>query len=129
LIEAFYHLTVERVPDPLVQKALRLVLFHYMKERGYTARWMGKYEQDARHVGNGDTFRRFCRLHQYAPHRLPTEVLNKLCDKSGKLRNRGSKGSRSKYVHVQARANREVYTPRNRLTRTAEDERRMLVSK
>jgi len=34
------------------------VLFQYMKERGYTARWMGKYDQDARHVGNGDRFRR-----------------------------------------------------------------------
>jgi len=128
LIEAFYHLTIERVEDPVMKKAFQLILFHYMKERGYTARWMGKYEQDARHVGNGDTFRRFKRLYQYAPHRLPTEVLNKLCDKSGKLRNRGSKGSRSKYAHIRHRANAEVYIPKNRLARTADDEQRMLVA-
>jgi len=126
LIEAFYHLTVERVTDPIVKKALRLVLFHYMKERGYTARWMGKYEQDARHVGNGDTFRRFSRLHQYAPHRLPIDVLNKLCDRTGKLRNRGSKGSRSKYVHLRTSQRQRVYIPKNRLVRTVDDERRML---
>jgi hypothetical protein len=121
LIEAFYLLTVERVTDPLIHKAVRLILFHYMKERGYTARWMGKYEQDGRHVGNGDTFRRFSRLQQYAPHRLPTEVLNRLCDKNGKLHNRGSKGSRSKYCGSQSRP----YVPKHRLVRTADDERRM----
>ena len=123
IIEAFYLLTVERVTDPIVHKAVRLILFHYMKERGYTARWMGKYEQDARHVGNGDKFRKFSRLEQYAPHRLPTEVLNRLCGKDGKLLNRGSKGSRSKHCGNPSRA----YVPKHRLVRTKEDERRMTV--
>jgi hypothetical protein len=122
LIEAFFYLVVEGGGDPLLDRACALVLLAYLRERGYTARWMGKYEQDARHVGNGDSFRRFARLTQYAPHRLPTPVLNRLCDVEGKLVHRGSKGSRSKY----RKERRERYAPMQRMTRTEEDERRML---
>lgn len=120
LVEAFYMLVVERVQDPIVVRGLSLILFQYMKERGYTSRWMGKYVQDARHIGNGDKFRVFNRLSQYAPHRLPTEVLSKLCGVDGKLKNRGSKGSRSKY-----KPDEERYVPKRRLKRSHDDEERM----
>ena len=121
LIEAFYLLTIEQQSDPTVTRALKLILFQYMKERGYTARWLGKYDQDASHIGNGDSFRKFQRLHQYDPHRLPTDVLNKLCSVDGTLRNRGSKGTRSKYKQTK----RPVYTPKRRMVRTTKDERAM----
>lgn len=122
LIEAFYGLVVECENDPETRHALCLILFHYMKERGYTARWMGKYVQDGTHVGNGDTFRNFARMSQYAPHRLPTNVLNKLLGRDGRLHNRGSKGSRSKKKNAQ----RSRYVPKRRLVRSIEDEGRMI---
>ena len=121
LIEAFYLLTVERVRDPEVVHALSLVLYRYMVERGYTARWTGKYEQDAKYVGNGKLFRAFARLSQYDPHRLPAPVLNKLLGRDGRLRGRGSKGSRSKYVIDKTKR----YRPKRRLVRTVDDEERM----
>lgn len=123
LINAFYLLTVERVTDATLHEACKLILFRYMLERGYTARWIGKYRQSAHHVGNGDRFRRFSRLYQYAPHCLPTEVLNKLCGRDGRLRNKGSKGTRSKYKQS---VGTKRYTPTRRLKRTEDDERRML---
>ena len=122
LIDAFYLLMVEQVdPGSEHGRALTLVLFQYMKERGYTARWLGKYVQEGHHVGNGDTFRKFRRLCQYAPHRLPVGVLNKLVRDDGRLHSRGSKGSRSKY----ADDSRKRYRPRRRLERTLDDERAM----
>lgn len=121
LIEAFYLLTVEQLSDPIASKGLKLIMFTYMKERGYTARWLGKYKQDASHIGNGGKFRKFRRLHQYDPHRLPVDVLNRLCGTDGVLRNRGSKGTRSKYKQTA----RPAYIPRRRLKRTKEDERLM----
>lgn len=121
LITAFYIVCVEESVDAEQRHAASVVLFHYMKERGYTARWMGKYEQRALHVGNGDSFRRFRRMRQYAPHRLPADVLNKLCDVRGKLRNRGSKGSRSKYKGKTVK-----YTPHNPLRRSRDAEQAMM---
>jgi hypothetical protein len=123
LIEAFYLLTVECIDDPLQQDVCKLILFRYMIERGYTARWIGKYNQDGNHVGNGDTFRKFSHLSQYAPDRLPTDVLNKLCGRDGKLKNKGSKGTRSKY---KKKKETKRYVPKRRLARTGEHERRML---
>ena len=38
-------------------RLLHLILYRYMVERGYTARWIGKYKQDAYHIGNGTRFR------------------------------------------------------------------------
>ena len=122
LMDTFYLLTVETVPDPVVAKALGLIMFRYMTERGYTARWLGTYKQAGQHVGNGDTFRKFQRLNQYDPHRLPSSVLNKLCGNDGKLKNRGSKGSRSKYSQTQ----KERYFPKRRLKRTRDDEDAMV---
>ena len=121
LIEAFYLLEVERIPGPPeVVHALELILYRYMMERGYTARWMGKYLQEAEHIGNGDSFRTFARMAQYDPHRLPTKVLNKLCGRDGRLHGRGSKGSRSKYIDKSKR-----YTPKHRVVRTLVEEERM----
>lgn len=113
LVHAFYGLVLEGTHDEETREALSLVLFHYMKERGYTARWMGKYVQNALNVGNGDEFRNFERLAQYAPAKLPTAVLNKLCGRDGRLHCRGSKGTRSKYAVHKPR-----YKPKSRLLRT-----------
>ena len=119
LIEVFFHLTTWVDGSP-PRRALELVLFQYMVQRGYTARWLGKYEQAAHHVGNGDSFRAFRAMRQYEPSNLPTRVLNRLCSRDGVLSNRGSKGSRSKY-----KSNRARYVPQRRLGRSAEDERRL----
>lgn len=123
LIEAFYFVCIDMIQDPVLHKAFEMILFVVMQEQGYTARWMGKYDQFALHVGNGNTYRKFRRLAQYDPHRLPSDVLNKLCDRDGTLRNRGSKGSRSKYKTDAPR-----YVPKRRLKRTREDEERMVES-
>lgn len=119
LITAFYVLSVERTCDAESKQVASLLLYRYMLERGYTARWMGKYEQAAHHIGNGDRFRRFSRLLQYDTERIPADVINRLCTKDGRLRNNGSKGTRSKYK-VKGR-----YVPKRRLPRTDEDEERM----
>jgi hypothetical protein len=121
LITAFFFLCIDRRQPTIVNHAFILIMYHYMKERGYTSRWMGKYEQLANHVGNGDKFRNFTRLETYRPHLLPADVLNKLCASDGKLRSRGGKGSRSKY-----RSDRKRYVPKRRLTRSREDESKMV---
>lgn len=122
LITAFYLMSVEHVPDPDTQHICCLILYRYMVERGYTARWMGKYVQDALFIGNGIRFRNFRRLSQYDPERLPIEILNKICGRDGRLKNRGSKGTRSKY-RVTGR-----YVPKRHLKRSADDEARMNTS-
>ena len=120
LIEAYYLLTVERVQGE-VARACELILFRYAFERGYLARHVGKYDQEAKHVGNGDAFRQFRSMSdRYSPHNLPASVLNALCGKDGKLRARGSKGSRSKKAPIDQR-----WRPSRRMTRTSEDEMRM----
>lgn len=116
----FYYRCIEEGDDPEVCHAIDLMSEMYMRH-GYSGRWLGKYVQNGMHVGNGDSFRRFARLQQYAPHRLPTEVLNRLCGRDGKLHNRGSKGSRSKYKNPKKRR----YRPVRRMVRTTEDERLM----
>ena len=93
LISAFYVLCVEREDaDATTREALRLVLYRYLVQQGYLARWLGKYDQCGAHVGNGDRFRHFARMAQYAPERLPSTVLNRLCGEDGKLHARGAKG-------------------------------------
>ena len=122
LIEA-YAVTVERVAGD-GRRAAELVMPGTSSAATYP--WLGKYEQRGRFVGNGDSFRRFGpRLTQYAPHRLPTQVLNRLCTAEGALAARGSKGTRSKYKKRTADAQR--YVPEKRLQRSDEDEARMLV--
>lgn len=119
LIEAFYLVSVERVSDPKAVRALHLILYRYMVERGYTARWIGKYKQDARHIGNGTRFRAFRNHPQYRPWNLPARTIHKLCDSHGNPVNRGSKGSRSKYKSEDVK---ERYVPKRRLQRTSHDE-------
>ena len=121
LLTAFYFLCIERRQEEDVNHAFILIMYHYMKERGYTSRWMGKYDQFAVHVGNGDLFRNFNRLTVYQPHLLPVDVLNKLCGSDGKLKSRGSKGSRSKYQSKKKR-----YVPKRRLKRSRDDEEKMI---
>jgi len=120
LISAFFYLSVEKGEDKEERKACSLVLLQYMKERGYTARWLGKYDQEALYVGNGSSFRPFKRLSQYDPGRLPTEVLNRICKNDGSLKNKGSKGSRSKYK------TKGKYVPRRLLKRSREEEEGMM---
>ena len=96
LVTVFYLLMVEGVADLELREALYLVMYRYMVERAYTSRRMGKYTQRGEHIGNGSSFRPFRRLAQYAPDRLPAEVLTKLCGRDGRLRARaGSVGTRS----------------------------------
>ena len=121
IIEAFYLLAVEKVSDPLLIRGCCLVLFTYMKERGYTARWIGRYDQDANHICNGDSAREFKNLDQYKPENLPTHVINKVCGPNGTLLHRGSKGSRSKYKQE----GQTHYIPKRRLARTENDEKKM----
>jgi len=124
LIEAFYLLAIERIEGPPdVIHALQLILFRYMFERGYTARWMGKYTQDASHVGNGDKFRKFLKLRQYRPDLLPAKIINKLCHTNGRLQGKGSKGSRSKYIDKHS--GKKKYRPTHRFERSEEEEKRM----
>ena len=136
LITAFFYSHVARKggSSSLVNRAHELVLFHYLKEKGYFARWMGKYEQKALHIGNGDTFRKFESLPNYSHHLLPSEVLNKLCTSDGVLRTKGSKGSRSKFradVLRRGKGKRDrvakKYVPKKKLVRTREEEERMVV--
>tara|TARA_B110001450_G_scaffold257061_1_gene290803 strand:- start:3928 stop:5379 length:1452 start_codon:yes stop_codon:yes gene_type:complete len=120
LCTCFYLLLVEGMCDAEVRHAIHLILFRYMVERGYTSRCMGKYTQDAMHIGNGDGYRPFRRLTQYAPERLPADILSKLCGRDGRLKSRGSKGTRSKY----RKTNR--YQPSRRLKRSRDDENEMI---
>ena len=120
VIEAFYLLTIERVTDPEVVHAASLILYHYMLRQGYTGRWLGKYQQEAKFIGNGEVTRKFHRLSQYDPHRLPTSVLNKLVAKSGVIKGKGNKGSRSKYVEKKAR-----YVPKQRVSREVREKQRI----
>jgi hypothetical protein len=119
VIDAFYLLTIERVQDPETVHAASLILFHYMLRQGYTGRWMGKYQQEAKFIGNGDVTRKFHRLEQYDPHRLPTAVLNKLVSQHGIVKGKGNKGSRSKYVEREER-----YVPKQRVPRNVREQQR-----
>ena len=115
LITAFFALCIEKVdPHSEVGRTASLLLFQYMVRRGFTARYMGKYQQLAKYIGNGDTVRRFNRLAQYAPHRLPSDVLERLADSAGVVKGKGNKGSRSKYVSRDVR-----YVPKRRMPRGA----------
>ena len=119
LIEAFYLVSVEGVTDPKTVRLLHLILYRYMVERGYTARWIGKYKQDAYHIGNGTRFRAFRQHPQYRPWNLPARTIHKLSDAHGKPINRGSKGSRSKF---KGKDDKQRYVPKRRLQRTSGDE-------
>ena len=121
LIAAFYFTNVDRQQNAEVKRAFSLIMFHYLKERGYMARWVGKYDQFANHVGNGGGFREFKKLSNYDPHRLPPHVLNRLLGLDGKLQSKGNKGTRSKYH----KGNVARYRPKRRLIRTTTHETRM----
>lgn len=121
LILCFYLQVVERVTDPTLLRALCLIQYRYMVQRGYFARWLGPYVQNAMHVGNGDTFRTFRRMTQYRPESIPSQVLNRIVDKDGHLCNRGSKGTRSKYEKDETKR----YNPKRRMQRRPDDEEQM----
>ena len=63
--------------------------------------------------------RKFHRLAQYDPHRLPTTVLNKLMSQHGIIKGKGNKGSRSKYVERDQR-----YIPKQRVPRNVREQQR-----
>lgn len=120
IISAFYARFVEDVRDAAVRKACELVLFRYLVTGGYVVRWMGKYKQNALYVGNGVKLRRFRQLSQYEPDRLPSAVLNRLLQPTGEFANRGSKGTRSKYIRKGSGGQR--YVPTRTLPRSQDDE-------
>lgn len=123
LTTAFYIVYIERTTDIVVAEAAKAILFRYMLQRGYTARYVGKYDQLAHFVGNGKNLRSFEMLkRRYIQHKLPTSVLNHLCQQDGMLRGRGSKGSRSKYVEDDA----ERYLPKRRLSGKHRNEKLMM---
>jgi hypothetical protein len=141
LIAALYLLHIERVADEAA-RALALVLYRYMLERGYTARYVGRYAQEAQHIGNGGTFRTIrhgnrqlahfgdddaARAHRAAAlyterARVQPGVLNQLVDRDGLLRARGKKGNRRR----DGRDRADAYLPKKRVRRTRDDEARML---
>lgn len=136
LIAALYALHIERVDEPEVRRALALVLYRYMVARGYTARYLGRYEQEARHIGNGGSFRTFRQGNQDADaewHEMrarsvytqracvKAEVINRLLDRDGVLRARGSKGNRRR----DGRDRPDAYQPRKRARRSRADEEAM----
>ena len=109
LLQAFYILYVEQTTDTKQRNIAKFIMFRYLVERGFTSRWMGKYNQDALYLGNGNKIRKFKRLDQYEPHRLKVEILNSIYKPGGELRGRGSKGTRSKY------ATENRYVPKRRM--------------
>ena len=132
LLSAFYVACIARTPDPVRMLAARLVLYHYLVQRGYTARFLGKYDQRGCFVGNGSRLRKFKRLQQYDIQRLPSAVLNRFLEREGShdgatIEKRVRvKGSRSKYKSKAARAGSEPYVPVKRMRRSQEAERSML---
>lgn len=132
LVEAYYLTSVEcsstgsaasSTAPSCGLRAAGLVQFRYMVLRGYMGRWIGKYRQQALHIGNGNTFRTFRgSLTQYGVRsEVPAPVINRLVGVDGKYHPRGSKGSRSKH----ARNPIKRYVPRRVLRRRQEDERAM----
>ena len=100
-----------------VARARSLSLFRYAFERGYIARHVGKYDQEAKHVGNGDAFRQFRSMgDRYSPHNLPASVLNALCGKDGSCA-RALQGLALKKAPIDQR-----WRPSRRMTRTSEDD-------
>ena len=118
----FFASCIERVDDPLVRKAANLVLYQYMLRVGYMARYLGKYDQNALCIGNGDATRNFRKLEQYDPPHLPASVINKKMSRSGEVEVKGNKGSRSKYVKRADRYIPKVRFTKGRTHRTKEDE-------
>lgn len=123
LITAFFFVSIERTQTKEVQEAFELILFRYLICRGYMARWIGKYDQCAYHIGNGDLFRNFTLMSAYQRSNIPPVVLNELCDVDGKLCARGSKGTRSKYI---GKSTEKRYVPGKRFNRTEFDEKCMV---
>lgn len=110
LLNANYILNIEQSTDPIQRELSKLLQFRYLISRGYSARWMGKYDQNALHLGNGLTIRRFRNLEQYSINNLETHVLEKVYKKDGTLKGKGNKGSRSKYVEPSKK-----YVPNRRM--------------
>jgi hypothetical protein len=81
---------------------------------------MGKYDQDAEHLGNGKNVRKFKKLEQYDPQRLSVAALNAIYKPGGKLRGKGNKGTRSRYA-----SDAERYHPKRRMRRPEDWSQRM----
>ncbi len=118
LLDATYSLYVEQNQDYEQRIASCLVLYRYLIERGYSGRWVGKYDQNAEFLGNGCLIRQFKNLSQYRPDVLPLPVLSKIYQKDGRLKGKGSKGSRSKYANEEDKyiPGRKMKIPKNAST-------------
>jgi hypothetical protein len=110
LLDAFYIYYVEQTRDVVQRKVAACIMYRYLVCRGFSSRWMGKYNQTACFLGNGKGIRKFKRLEQYAPHRLPIHVLNSIYQPGGKLKGHGKKKSRSRYASEEDR-----YEPKRKM--------------
>lgn len=112
LINANYILNVEQNNDPVQQSLSQKILWRYLVMRGYSSRWLGKYDQNAKFLGNGRVIRKFKGLVQYNVENLSSDILERVYKKDGSLQGKGNKGSRSKYVKDVNR-----YVPKRRMKR------------
>ena len=71
-------------------------------------------------MGNGLNIRKFKKLKQYDPSRLPVRVLNNIYKAGGRLCGKGGKGSRSKYAKPE-----DKYVPKRSMKRARDWEERM----
>jgi len=113
LLAANYLLNVEQVKCNIQKNIAACIQYRYLITRGYSARWLGKYDQNAAYLGNGNSIRKFTKLNQYCIDELDTKVLEKIYKKDGQLRGKGNKGSRSKYAPLN-----EKYVPKRTMKRT-----------
>ena len=112
LINANYILNVEQHCDLVQVELSQMILWRYLIMRGYSSRWLGKYDQNAKFLGNGHVIRKFKDLVQYNIENLSTDILERVYKKDGSLQGKGNKGSRSKYVDEDRR-----YVPKRRMKR------------
>lgn len=116
LLRAFYWSHVAPF-DAKILHISHLVQFRYMLF-GHTAREMGKYQQEAKHLGHGAHIRRFKNKTQYSVNNMNSSTLNRIYQTDGSLRGSGFKGTRGKYGHKDF----EKYEPSKRMRRTKRDE-------
>ena len=125
LITAFYLLSVEE--SETYREVAKAILHRYMIERGYTARWTGRYVQGGRFIGNSDHFQPL--QHEPSPVRRgapphPGSQPRLL------RRERAEEGERVPRVPLQVQAERgegERYVPEKRLKRRSVEDERSLV--
>lgn len=116
LLQAAYWTHVAPFDEHTIE-VCRLLRFRYMLH-GYTAREIGEYKQNARHLGHGAKIRKFKGKPQYEPRNLSADVLNYIYRADGTLKGSGFKGTRGKY----GKKDFPRYQPLRRMQRTQKQE-------